>query len=262
MDATQIQQWTDTVGQLATKEVITVLAALAVAWTGWKTASKGWGVASNFAQKASFMGLTATLLILGGLGATGFGVGELTTRMGNDQEIKSPEEIAAMQEASTPGLKNKELIELLKSDSTVSTELTKEVLAYARSRDGQVPDTELLKLAEKNPEHLPVVIDLLKAREVRLAKQVETNRDNLQTKKGVVLTSLDQKPEGEQTEVQLVEAEKPKKESLVTPQVAWMNILFGIGSVISGFVVFLCRNATPNPHDPHHQERAARTAEV
>ena len=256
-----MEQFTEMLATYATKEVLTVLAALGVAWAGWKAASKTWGIASGFAQKASFMGITAGVLLLAGLGVTGLGVGELSSRGSNDNEVTRA---AQIEEASRPGFKNDQLLKLLTADNNVSTELTRQILDYARNRDGVLPDQKLLELAEKNPEALTALIELMKAREERVSRQYEYARSqNHQASESVRLTSYD----GEGTsaasienQFNLVEADQAtikNADSLMSRPMAWLCILLGIGASGSGVTCFFCRNSKRNPDDPHYPSRVA-----
>ena len=256
-----MEQFTEMLAQYATKEVLTVLAALGVAWAGWKAASKTWGVASSFAQKASFMGITAGVLLLTGLGVTGLGVGELASR-GDAETDNEITRAAQIEEASRPGFKNDQLIALLTADNNVSTELTRQILDYARNRDGVLPDQKLLELAEKNPEALTALIELMKAREERVARQYEYARTQHQQDGQVRLTSYDgigTDASQIESEFNLVEADETtikNADSLMTVPMAWLCILLGVGASGSGVTCFMCRNSRRNPEDPHFRAAA------
>lgn len=241
---------TELLANYATKEVLTVITALGVAWVGWKAAAKSWGIASSFAQKASFMGITSAILMLTGLGVTGLGIGELSSRVDSDPVSHA----TAIEEASKPGFKNDQLIDLLTSKNTVSTELTREVLNYARNRDGQLPDHKLLELAEKNPQALTALIELMKAREERAIQQYEFVNRTYKTRdtQNVSLTTYE--TDSANTEFNLVEADESvitNADSLMSVPMAWFCILLGIGGATSGVTCFACRKSKRNPDDPH-----------
>lgn len=263
-----MEQFTEMLTQYATKEVLTVIAALGVAWGGWKAASKTMGLVSTFAQKASFMGITAGVLLLVGLGVTGLGVGELASR-GSGPAADEITQAALIEEASKPGFKNDQLLTLLTSDNNVSTELTREILDYARNRDGQLPDQKLLELTENNPEAITALIELMKAREDRIAKQYEYARTQHADSVKSMTANLDEpvyfvpydeytKTSDNKSEFNLVEADETtigNADSLMSVPMAWLSILLGLGGTISGVTCFMCRNNKRNSEDPHHPTR-------
>ena len=73
--------------QYATKEVLTVVAAIATAWIGWRAAVKSVGMVKGFANKASFAGLTSAFLLIAGFAALGLGIGELASRSSGGEEV-------------------------------------------------------------------------------------------------------------------------------------------------------------------------------
>lgn len=247
----------------ATKEVMTVMAAIGVAVAGWKAASKTWGVVSSFAQKASFMGFVSGMLLLSGLGVTGLGIGELESRSDTPTAENSPLEAAALEEAIRPGIKNDELVQLLTGENHVSVELTKEVLDYARNRDGFLPDEKLLELAQESPEALTALIDLMKIREERIAKQIDSSRENAVAVSAaetssdpfapVSLTSYDSSQAEAYELVEADEAVIKNADSMMSKPMAWLCIMLGIGASGSGITCFLCRNNRRNEHDPHYR---------
>ena len=109
----------------ATKEVLTVVAALATAWMGWKAATKTVGMAKGFATKASFAGLTSALLLLAGFGGLGMGIGELASRGGGEKEEVQAKPVEIQ-------LTNKQLVKLATSANANDLE---EILKYATARD-------------------------------------------------------------------------------------------------------------------------------
>lgn len=213
-----MEQVTDVLANYATKEVLTVFAALGVAWVGWKAAAKTYGVASAFAQKASFMGITAGVLFLAGTGITGLGIGELVSRV----DIED-----------TGSFKNDQLLKIV-NDDNVSLEVAREILTYAQNRDSQLPDSDqkLVDLVESNPESLTAFIELLKAREERIGKQVKAEDF-------VTLTSYDSP--SDLKEFDLVEANEvtvQDSSTLMNVPLAWLCIMLGIGGAITGVTCF------------------------
>lgn len=127
------------IGRYATPEVFTVVGGLTAAWIGWKVTAKGLGLVSSIAQKASFLGLAAAVLFVGGLGSIGLGTGEMITRMPAKQAV-----------AQNPGMFDSNLLALAKDAKDPST--ANMILEYARQRDGvgQNEDYRLLVSMAKN----------------------------------------------------------------------------------------------------------------
>lgn len=230
MEAIQILS---TVGKYATPEVITVFGALLTAWVGWKVAAKSIGLIGAFAQKASFVGLTAAVLFVAGLGGAGVGTGELVARITN-----SPSK------AEKTGLSDEKLLQLAKDCH--NTDTAKLITDYARARDGQGnEDVQILaKLVEKqmtdrsnfdkdgNNTALVAFLEYLKAKEVN--KSAKTKLDNtlvqtvsLTTTDGTVPVSLDNPPS-------LAEPQAKNKDSLLSIPVSLGLIGCGIASCICG----------------------------
>ncbi len=75
-----MQNLMSAMARLATPEVFTVMGLIVATYVGWKGVSKGIGLGKVAFQKMSFLGLTAALLFAGGVGTTGFGLGDLASR--------------------------------------------------------------------------------------------------------------------------------------------------------------------------------------
>ena len=133
--------------QYATKEVLTVIGVLATAWMGWKVAAKSLGFVSSIAKKASFMGLAATVMLIGGLGTTGLGIGELWSR---------PEPV----KQTNVALSNDDLLRIIRNESS-NPEVIKTVLEYAKQRDKiqQEERTVAAKVSNPKLEVTPVAYD-------------------------------------------------------------------------------------------------------
>jgi hypothetical protein len=101
-----------------TKETITVVGAIATAWIGWKVAAKSFGIVSSLATKFSFFGITAAIMFICGIGATGFGIAEVGL---NSEEPPAQK-----------GVSNEELRRLACGEDP---ELVKAVLNYVKYRD-------------------------------------------------------------------------------------------------------------------------------
>lgn len=115
-------------GQYATKEVLTVMGALATTWLGWKTAKGSYSLIANIAKKASFMGLVSVAMLAVGFGITGFGVGEINSRPSLKEVSTSPTAV---------GMSNKDLLEIVKGD-LVNPQIVQAILEYAKVRDEKV----------------------------------------------------------------------------------------------------------------------------
>lgn len=124
-------------GQYATKEVLTVMGALATAWLGWKTAKGSYSMVASIAKKASFMGLASAGMLAVGLGVAGFGVGEINSR-------PSLKEDSVSTSHSTIGLSNKDLLEIVKAGEGgfVNPQVVQTILEYAKTRDEKTQQTK------------------------------------------------------------------------------------------------------------------------
>ena len=150
----------------ATPEVLTVVGALFTAWIGWKAASKGMGLVGGFIQKCSFLGLTAAVLFVAGLGSTGVGMGEVVARISDSP--KSDRDV---------GITDENLIKM--AEKCHDKEVAKVYLAYAQQRDAKnkgkssnAADTERLaqlieKTTHENKDAVVALIKLMQAREER-----------------------------------------------------------------------------------------------
>ena len=118
--------------QYATKEVLTVVAAIATAWVGWRAAVKSVGVAKGFAGKASFAGMTSAFMLIAGFCALGLGIGELASRSGGEEVV----------EAVETQLTNEQLVVLATSERTNDLE---EILRYAETRDKAARERQILQ---------------------------------------------------------------------------------------------------------------------
>jgi hypothetical protein len=130
------------IGKYATPEVLTVMTGVAAAWIGWKVAAKSFGLLGAIAQRASFLGLTAAVLFITGLGTTGVGTGEVVARVSNGGgDTPKVEKV---------GMSDENLAKLI--DKCHDKEMVKLVLDYSRTRDGisSGEETQILaKLVEK-----------------------------------------------------------------------------------------------------------------
>ncbi len=118
------------ISRYATPEVITVFGAIFTAWLGWKVAAKGIGLVSGMAQKVSFLGLTAAILAITGLGGMGVGFGELASHR------------AEKQTKIETNVENEMLVKIAEKSQT--PEIAAEILDYARDRDSKISDPQLM----------------------------------------------------------------------------------------------------------------------
>lgn len=139
--------------QYATKEVLTILGTGVTAWAGWKTAKFSYGVISSLAKRASFLGLASAVLLTVGLGAAGFGVGEINVRPENHGEH---------------GISNQQLAQIAKTPM-ISPEVVKEILSYAKARDtGATVET----VAVQVPSEGKVTVDPVKESSLKAEESV------------------------------------------------------------------------------------------
>lgn len=202
----------DNIAQLmsdyATKETMTVVAALATAWIGWKAAAKAVGMAQGFATKASFAGLTSAILVIAGFGGLGIGIGELATRTGGEEEqINRPDETQ---------LTNDQLIALATNKNT-SKESLEEILQYTTARD---------MAARASAAHLTD----------------EEGRTWILEKQAAYMPVASSQPY-EELPFEVFEQEESaiNEESIMSLPQAWSSIGFGLACLISGFSVFTTR---------------------
>jgi hypothetical protein len=152
----------------ATPEVITVFGALLVAGLGWKAAQKSAGLLGSVAQKAGFLGVTAAILFMTGVGSTGLGVGELVCRVTNSPS--NPKD---------KGINDEKLLQL--AEKCHDKDMAKLLMDYARVRDGDTGNEDVRVLTslierqmtncstekdrEANAKSLNTFIEYLSARE-------------------------------------------------------------------------------------------------
>jgi len=198
----------------ATKEVFTVISAIAVAWVGWKAATKTVGMAKGFAQKASFAGLTSAFLLLAGFGGLGAGIGELASRT-TDAETGVEFQLT-----------NQQLIDLATNENANKSHATEEVLKYATTRD------------KANRESIaPVAMTDSQGR--TWVVQEEKEAEAIQ-----VAYDQPQKPRPYEElpfEVEEQQAAIKNDESIMTTPMAWTTIGIGLASLIGSFSVFSTR---------------------
>jgi hypothetical protein len=209
--------------QYATKEVFTVVAALATAWVGWKAATKTVGMAKGFAQKASFAGLTSAFLLFAGFGGIGVGIGELASRSG---EVDDPNKPAETQ------LTNEELVNLATNSSTDGDRL-EEILKYTTARDAAARTASTQPLPTKFTD--------------AAGRVWKTSDDQLGTAEVASYIPTGGRPY-EELPFEVAEQEEQSAikndESVMTTPMAWSSIGLGLAALIGSFGVFTTRRVT------------------
>ncbi len=219
--------------QYATKEVLTVIVALATAWVGWRAAVKVSGLAKGYASKASFAGLTSAFLLLAGFGGIGAGIGELASRTGGDKEEEKSTETQ---------LTNEQLVKLATAEKTNNID---DILKYAAARD-TAARLAAEKAAESEKEKKTQT--LVPTGTTSVSIDAKGNTWVMQTKETAVQVSakdtkkkpyeelpFDVEEQGE------VAAINNNEESIMTTPIAWMAIGIGLASIIGSFGVFTTR---------------------
>lgn len=124
------------------------------------------GLVGGLIQKCSFLGLTAAVLFVAGLGSTGVGMGEVVARISDSP--KSERDV---------GITDENLIKM--AEKCNDKEVAKVYLAYAQQRDAKnkgkvssAADTERLaqiveKATPENKDAVVALIKLIQAREER-----------------------------------------------------------------------------------------------
>jgi hypothetical protein len=152
------------INSIVNPSTVNVALAIGAAFIGWKLCAKTMGFVSAFAQRASFLGLTAGVLIVSGLGSFGVGTGELVSRVSSTTSKPSKQ-----------GLTDENILKLV--EKCHDRDMAEVVIEYARSRDGDRDEGEralatLVKNAQgkdgtgdKDHKALVSYIEYLKARE-------------------------------------------------------------------------------------------------
>lgn len=227
-----MDQLGDLLSQYATKEVMTVFGVLVATFLGWKAAKGTWSLVAGISKKASFLGLAAATLFAAGLGATGFGVGEVFSRPG--------EKVAP---ALTPGsmLSNADLIRIIENDKHHSPETIKAVLEYAKDRDTRTSQKDDIAYKVRGDQIIPV----------RLNKEAIPQ---------TIPETFQAGPYDHFTVDAVKEAADKAEESMLPKPLAYMLILLGFGTTITGATVFFTRHNSRSTSDPHHPNYEAQYA--
>lgn len=229
-----------TISKYLTPEVLTVLAVLICAALGWRVTKGGLNLIGALATRAGFVGMTAAILFIGGIGSTGLGVGEIVCRISNAETTPKDK-----------GIRDADLLKL--AEKCQDKETAKILLEYARVRDGDkanedvrilsvMVDKQVANNGDKDNKALVAFIDYLKAKEQ--TKQTRTRlRDTLVSTNGEDSTFPDESVAKVETKV------IPNKDSMVSIPTSLAMIGLGIGSTLCGLCVFRLRkeSATETP---------------
>lgn len=158
----------DWLANYATKEVFTVFGTLLIAWLGWKASAKTIGLVGSIAKKASFTGLATAFLVTCGLGAAGYGVGELKTQASDQNDHR---------------FTNEQLLKLSERGAEIG-----QILEYSQSQN----------TSNKKPESLETVASPSDRRFVSLdPKKAEIlNKGTLENESGYVVVLNEKQKEG------------------------------------------------------------------
>lgn len=232
MDATKTFT---TFSQYATPEVLTVFGALFAVFIGYKVTAKTVGLVAGIAKNFSFLGLTAAVLFMAGLGSTGIGVGELVGRY-NDSPSNTDQRV---------GVSDADLVKL--AGTTQDKDITKTILDYANTRDGKNKrnghDIErLAALIEKttpdNKEAVVALINYMKAKEERKSLDAATTVASTTLLTSTLSDSKDRDQPG-------IAPTGGGRNSAISLQTAFMLILAGFGGVATGITAYRWRKNNP-----------------
>ena len=224
-----MQEFGEMIQPFLTKEVVTVIGAMAVAWIGWKAACKGTQLAGSFASKASFAGLTAATMMFAGLGVTGLGIGELATRGGGSDEPIPVE----------TQLTNNQLVALAQGDKANDIDT---ILRYAQERDTAARQF-------KGDRHVDADGNLwvlaLNSKQVKDATNIEVSYENSGSVfdfEGLHRQKKPAEPAELPFEVSEVNQDAMKnEESMMSLPMAWSTVGLGLASIIASVCVFASR---------------------
>jgi hypothetical protein len=178
------------INSIVNPSTVNVVLYILAAYVGWKACSKTIGFASAFAQKASFLGLTAGVLMVSGLGSFGFGTGELVNRVSSTPSKPSKQ-----------GLTDENLLKL--AEKCHDQDTAKVLLEYARTRDGDIDQgervlAELVKNAQgkdgagdRDNKALITYMEYLKTREVNKPRDKKNDINLVMNGNGPVGENLD-----------------------------------------------------------------------
>lgn len=214
-----MDQWFDVVSSYATKETMTVIGALATAWLGWKLTRKTVGVVSRLTGSLSTYGLLAILLSVGGLGTTGFGLGDLVSRTGDTPEGR---------------LTNADLLALANASNDHTAN---QILEFERQRNGLPAVENQLTQQQKLERVKELVFDSSKDEWEALAEIEKTLEANKQTETSVRLVSYPGSQPESVLDANSGAGKKEETDALLSLQAAWAMVFVGLGGLVSGICI-------------------------
>lgn len=225
------------IGRYATPEVLTVLGALGCLALGWKITLGSLNMIARLASKAGVLGVTAAMLVIGGVGGTGLGIGELVCRFTNSEPTPKAK-----------GVDNSTLLTMAEKCKD-SKEMADLLLKYAERRDtnGEINDAALAqivltKTTADNKEAVAAFINYLKSKRDRhLTGSTGTlvaSRDNT-----IPVSFTSDEFEVSDKSKTTTPTVKENKDSLMSIPASLAFIGLGIGSVICGAACYRGRKS-------------------
>mgnify|MGYP000870070988 CR=1 FL=1 len=228
----------DIIKQIATPEVFTVLTALVLAFLGYQGLGKLGSLVGGWAKNASYSKVVALVLALAGFSATGLGIGDIQSH--NNQTSQEEDQIKM---ENPDGFTNDQLMTLLTNENTISVEMLQHILKYTQSRDDKLPEADLLEMAKNDAELRKEIVALFRQREENRKRELEMHS----LPKSFSLTSYDADPitdekQDDTTEFELVKAEEPPSQAIMSKPFSCMTTFLGIGMLIGSGLAFRYRN--------------------
>ena len=234
----ETQQLAEFLSGLLTKEVITVFGSLLALFLGFRACKAGWNGtckvasgAASMARSIGWMGVLAGSMFLGGLGVTGFGIGELSS-------WEEPAEVNG-------DFTTDQLMQMASNDD-VSVQDKQAVLEYVAKRNSTgFTNEQLLELHAKNNMQIAELIADQKSKGVELSPDQITalfKANSIDSILGHIQTdSVDQQtytsnvaPSPEVSSTQPVD-----NSNRMPLWLDWSAVLAGIGMVIMGMVTYI-----------------------
>lgn len=252
MDATQISQ---NIAKFCTAEVMQLIGLLVAGIASYIVTNRVKRGVADARDRLGYATLWAGVLLLGGVGASGLGFGELVCRYTHTPAKEKQK-----------GFDNSTLVTLI--DKTADKpEMLRVLMDYVNQRDGipvSADVTNVAKLVEKSMtdekakdnKALVAFIDYLKAREKGVASKKEL--------KSILVAQLGEEnvPESLNDDAEFVGttiAGQPKiqnNDTMVTMPVAWGLIFAGIASMVCGTTCWRNRNGFPGKQGDATQQQA------
>jgi hypothetical protein len=220
---------------IATEQSFTLLGLLTVAYFGWAATKRVVGSVGNLLGRATFAGGTAALLGIGGLSATGVGIGELHSRW------NGPTEPAAATPADVNEVVKTEDVQELISTANGHTnpEIVTRALDVFASKSGAAKEKLYMDLVKAttadNKDVIMAILEQLATTEAIKAEAPAAPVDDTPTKSAsATFASLtdtsDEQDEEQGPQLQAASVEAVNADSYLTLSGAWALILAGIGA--------------------------------